>query len=273
MSDAASRSHFADIRPEQRLLSSTALAVMSFVLWLYALSGLMFGYLPVFVLDRFLTLQGVPAVLGAVGSAALGFGWSIHLFERHWSTASAERCAALRRTAYQFSGLAWAVAACVLFVMVALDIHALGRPIGLAPRAEWMLAPLPSLWRFAVAFSRDAVEVRLFVVGTASVLGMLLFQKGLPWPRGMMACIGLLLWTVGLLFVGHGAFQYAAARGLGGLILTEVRQAWSSDPGLHNAWTWLAWWGGLCCLAAGTLVLYASLILPRETLAKIGAAQ
>jgi hypothetical protein len=43
---AAARSHFAYIRPEQRLLSSIALAVFSFVLWLYALTGLVFGYLP-----------------------------------------------------------------------------------------------------------------------------------------------------------------------------------------------------------------------------------
>ena len=269
LAEAAARGHYAELPPEQRLLSSTALAIVCVLMGLYALCGMVFGYLLVFMPGGFLPLQGVPAVLGSVGSAALGFGWATHLVQRHWSTASERGCATVRRAAYRVSGVSWVLAMLAALVILAADIHWLARPLTVGPQAEWLLAPLPWLWRYTVAFARDDVVIRIYVVGTIGVLGFLLFHKGLRWPRGEMACIGLLSWTVGLYFVGDGAYLYAAARGLGGLQAPHLTAAWGTAPGLHNAWTWLAWWGGLTGVAAGTLSLWASVFLPPKAVARM----
>jgi hypothetical protein len=262
---AAEGSHFGQLHPEQRFVNSAGLAALVLLLALYALCGWVFGVLPVFVLDGFLPLQGVPAVAGAVGSAALAFAWGTHLAQRHWSGASAKACEGMRQAAYWISGAGWALAAVSVVVVIVADLHFLARPLGLAPKAEWMLAPLPWVWPRAVVFARDAFVVRLIVAGAIFVVLFLLFHK-LAWTRCKMVFLGLVLWTAGLYFIGDGAYLYAAARALGGLRLPPLEQALQADPGLHNAWTWLAWWGGWTSVAFGTLVLAGALFLPRSTL-------
>jgi hypothetical protein len=60
-----------------------------------------------------------------------------------------------------------------------------------------MLAPLPSLWRLALAFSRDAVQVRLFMVGSR-LCSACCCSRGPAVAARHDGRIGLLLWTVGL---------------------------------------------------------------------------
>ena len=224
ISRAAANSHFGLLHPEQRFVNSAGLAALVLLLALYALCGLVFGVLPVFVLEGFMPMQGVLAVAGAVGSAALAFGWGTHLVQRHWSTASTHRSEALRQASYWISGAGLALAAVSVVAVLVADLHFLARPLGLAPKAEWMLAPLPWLWPPAVVFARDAFVIRLIVAGAIFVVLFLLFHK-LGWTRCKMVFLGLVLWTAGLYFIGDGAYLYAAARALGGLRVPPLEQA------------------------------------------------
>ncbi|UUZ69506.1 hypothetical protein LP416_08555 [Polaromonas sp. P2-4] len=67
------KSTWANLHPHQRFFNSCFLGAVTVAMIAYALAGVVFGYLPVFLLEGFVTLHGVPAVLAAAGTSA--FRW------------------------------------------------------------------------------------------------------------------------------------------------------------------------------------------------------
>jgi hypothetical protein len=241
------------------------LGLFAVVSWGYAACGLVFGHLPLFVLAGFEVLQGPSAVLGALGSAALGVGFASYVAERHGIDALAARAAKVRKAAIRIALAAWCFALALVGVAIIGDLYSLARPIGLAPSAEWPLWPLPWVWHTLMPFAKSGMGVRLILLGAAAVAGMLFFMK-LKWGRPSTLLMGLALLPAGAWFIGDAAWMYASARGLGGHLdavnASELRDA----AGLYNAWTGLAWWTGLGLLGASAIVMSAGVLLPAHTL-------
>lgn len=243
---------------EQRFFNSTGLGVTVAVLLAYALSGVLFGYLPVFVLEGFALLQGTAAWVGAAGSAALALGWAAHLVQRHWSRASAAACTTFRHICYV------AVATCVCVVVLAeVSGGALARLrwSGLAPASEWLLAPLPWLWRELLPLGSDKVTGKFFFAGGTALALSLFFIKAIQWPKGAIFFLGAAACIAGFYFLGDAALDYGAARGLQGASPDYAKEL-NTNPGRYNAWNFLSWLGALACLAYGVLMVSISLAVP-----------
>jgi hypothetical protein len=241
---------------EQRFFNSTGLGVTVAVMVAYALSGVVFGYLPVFVLEGFAMLQGVAAWMGAAGTTLLALGWATHLVQRHWSSASAAACTTFRQVCYV------AVATCVCLVVLAeVSGSALSRLrwSGLAPASEWLLAPLPWIWQQLLPLGLPKVTGRLFLAGGASLALAFLFLK-IEWRRAFMVFLGAAACIAGFYFLGDAALDYSAARGLPGAAPDYAKEL-KTNPGRYNAWNFLSWLGALACLAYGVLMVSMSLVI------------
>jgi hypothetical protein len=242
---------------EQRFFNSTVLGVTVAVLLAYALSGMVFGYLPVFVLEGFATLQGAAAWFGAAGTIALALGWATHLAQRHWSSASSGACTTFRYLCYI------AVATCVCIVALA---EVSGGPLsrlrwsGLAPASEWLFAPLPWVWRELAPLGSDKVTGKLFGTGGAALALAFFFLKGIERPRVFGFFLGAAACIAGFYFLGDAALDYSAARGLPGASADYAREL-KANPGRYNAWNFLSWLGALACLAYGVLIISMSLVI------------
>jgi|GEM_PF-821624 len=243
---------------QQRFFNSTGLGLTVVVMLAYALSGVLFGYLPVFVLEGFAVLQGMAAWLGAAGTTLLALGWATHLVQRHWATASPAACTTFRHICYV------AVATCVCVIVLAeVSGGALSklRWSGLAPRSEWLFAPLPWLWHELQPLGSDKVTGRLFIAGGATFALAFLFLKGFKWPRVFMFFLGATACIAGFYFLGDAALDYGAARGLPGASPDYAKEL-TTNPGRYNAWNFLSWLGALACLAYGVLMVSISLAVP-----------
>lgn len=242
---------------EQRFFNSAALGVTVAVLLAYALSGVVFGYLPVFVLEGFAMLRGTAAWLGAAGTMLLALGWATHLVQRHWSSASPAACTTFRQICYV------AVATCVcVIVLVEVSGGALSRLrwSGLAPASEWLFAPLPRVWQHLLPLGSPKVTGKLFFAGGATLALAFLFLKGFEWLRAFMFFLGVAACIAGFYFLGDAALDYSAARGLPGASPDYAKEL-QNNPGHYNAWNFLSWLGALACLAYGVLMVSISLVV------------
>jgi hypothetical protein len=252
---------------EQRFFNSTGLGLTVAVLLAYALGGVVFGYLPVFVLEGFAVLQGMAAWLGAAGTTILAAGWATHLVQRHWSSASPTACTTFRHICYV------AVATCVCVIVLAeVSGGALSglRWGGLAPESEWLLAPLPWLWRELQPLGSSKVTGGLFLAGGTALAFSLLFLKGIKWHRGALFCLGAVACVAGFYFLGEAALDYGAARGLPGASPDYAKEL-KINPGRYNAWNFLTWLGALACLAYGVLMVSISLVIPARDVEAMAA--
>ena len=241
---------------EQRFFNSTMLGVTVAILLAYALSGMLFGYLPLFVLEGFAMLQGTAAWLGSAGATLLALGWATHLVQRHCSSASAAACTTFRHICYV------AVATCVCVLALAeVSGGALSRLrwSGLAPASEWLFAPLPWVWQQLLPLGSPKVTGKFFFAGGASFALALFFLK-IEWRRAFMFFLGVAACIAGFYFLGDAALDYSAARGLPGASPDYAREL-KTNPGRYNAWNFLSWLGALACLAYGVLMVSVSLVL------------
>ncbi|WP_411882833.1 hypothetical protein [Polaromonas sp. YR568] len=242
---------------EQRFFNSTGLGMTVAFLLAYALSGAVFGYLPVFVLEGFAMLQGTAAWVGSAGTIALALGWATHLVQRHWSGASPATCTTFRYICYI------AVATCVCLVALA---ELAGGPLsrlrwnGLSPASEWLFAPLPWVWRELAPLGSDKVTGKLFFAGGAALALAFFFLKAVERPRVFIFFLGAAACIAGFYFLGDAALDYSAARGLPGASADYAREL-KTNPGRYNAWNFLSWLGALACLAYGVLMISMSLVI------------
>jgi hypothetical protein len=265
---AADGSHWASIHPHQQLLNSGVLLLFSWITYLYAMAGFVFGYLPFFVGAGFVPLQGLPAILVALGSLAMALAMATHLLQRHWSGASASGCQRLRSQAWWAAGISMSLAMLALILGIAGEFHALLRPRALHPDADWMLSPLPWAWSHVLPLARVRTVNYFLGTGVTVIVFMLLFMK-LNWSRLALILLALLLCLAGGYFLGDAALGYAASRGVAPVGLPESVREWRGNPGLYNAWLWLAWWGGLSSLTLGVLLLSGCILLPAHVMDKI----
>ncbi|MGJ7546479.1 hypothetical protein [Variovorax sp. LT1R16] len=140
--------------------------------------------------------------------------------------------------------------------LLALGLDAFARPvIALAPRAEWLLWPLPSVWSWLLPFARDDFVLGLVVIG----IGLFFFTQFLAWRKVRHAWLPLALIVplfVALAHLGSAAYDFAAARRLGGLRDADLVFALAGDPGRHNAYTFLSLWVAIGCASVGLLIAF-----------------
>jgi hypothetical protein len=251
---------------EQQFFNSTALGVAVAVVLAHALSGVVFGYLPVFVVEGFVTLQGVSARIMAAGSLALALGWSSHLVQRHLSSASSVNCSWFRRWCYIVTSVCWAA----VLPIEALSLSPSPRWAGLAPASEALFWPLPWVWRDLLPLGSNRVAGRLLPAGAVAFALCLLFLKGIKWPRGFLLCLGAAACVAGFYFLGEAAFEYGAARGLQGATPDYAREL-KVNPGHYNAWNFLSWLAASACLAYGVLLTAAAFVIRADALDAVAA--
>jgi hypothetical protein len=237
---------------ERRLLGSLLVAGFGTFLVLYGLSGICFGYLPLFVGTWFVPAQGVPALLVSIGALSMGVAMATHLVQRHWSTASKPGCEFVRREAWMFAGLLVGLGFAAWALVIAGDVHALDRPMGVQPHADWVLAPLPWLWRLTLPLARESVQDLLFLGGLCCAgAGLLLSLLGLM--RVSLICFCVLAGIIGAYLLGDSSYGYGASRGLTGIAEPAMRAEWAANPGLFNSGLWFTWWSGSILLAVGAI--------------------
>ncbi|MDP9898296.1 hypothetical protein [Variovorax ginsengisoli] len=125
--------------------------------------------------------------------------------------------------------------------LLALGMQPVSWASGLAPRAEWPLYPLQWVWPWLLPLANDHFGLGLMGAGGA----LLALAYFLSWRKVKGAWLPFAL-IVPLLVVlshlGSAAYDFAAARGLGGLHDEALVQALAQDPGRHNVYTFLGLW-------------------------------
>lgn len=140
--------------------------------------------------------------------------------------------------------------------LLALGLDAFARPvIAFAPRAEWPLWPLQVTWPWLLQFARDDFVLGLIGIGVA----LFFFSQVLSWRKVRGAWLPLAVIVPLLVALGHlgsAAYDFAAARGLGGLRDADLLAALASDPGRHNVYTFVSLWVAIGCLSTGLCLGY-----------------
>jgi hypothetical protein len=127
---------------------------------------------------------------------------------------------------------------------LALGWQAFARPGGIAPQAEWPLFPLQWAWPWLLPLTR-----RPFVLGLIGVGAVLLVAAYLMnWRKvrgAWFPFLSVLPILVTLHFLAAAGFDFAAARGLGGLSEPELVSALAHEPGRYNVFTFLSLWAAI----------------------------
>lgn len=255
---------------EQSLLVDCWVALVGAVMAVHALGALVYGRLSVFVLDGFADLHGSAAVCAAVAEVALVVAMACHRaadgtrIGRRWP----ERLYTVRLWAY----LAVPVLACVAFVLT--WVHrprlTLSYPVvwpGLAPRSEWLLAPLPWTWRGLLPVAHDRVQFWLLLGAFVALgIGALCVSGSRKAPRAGLAFFGMAFVAAGFWSLGGAVYHYAAARGLANLHDAPLAALLQARPGMHNADTLLWNLTAATLTCGGVLFLAAAVALPQRAL-------
>lgn len=257
------------------------------ILLVYAVAGGVYGHLPMLTPGGFIDMPGACAWLMAVASFALALvavDWltvgevppsarvprSVTTTHTIWlapgkplrqvhaktalppETPSSSSHQRLRNCGLLVAAIAIA-SALVGRGMLALGMQAFAAPGGLAPRAEWLLYPLQWVWPWLLPLDRDP-----FVLGSIGIgLGLFALAQLLSWRKVKGAWLPFLLIVpvlVALNHLGSAAYDFAAARGLGGLNDAALVQELARDPGRHNAFTFLSLWVAIGSTSVGSIV-------------------
>ena len=261
------------------VLMHTAMALSVPIIWLYGFAGVAYGQLPMLTPAGFVDMPGVCAWLTAVMAFAVGIlfiDWLVRgdvapppvptsIVVRHWQSGWPRFPALppepspgfLQGSASPFRSVCLIVAAvaCVsALVFSGLDTlgwSVVARPGGLAPRAEWPLYPLPWIWPWLLPLARQPFALGTVAVG-AVLLVAAIFMRWRRMRGAWFPFFTALPILVAPHFLGAAGFDYAAARGLGGLNEPALASALAQHPGRYNVYTFLSLWGGI---GAGTVGL------------------
>jgi hypothetical protein len=254
------------LAPEQRFLNSCGLALVVGTLVLHGLGGVVHGQLSLFLFEGFEDLHGWVAVWGAASVWCLAAAWATYLAGRHLPAWGPLRCARWRLRAYLASGVLAGISLLLWLLGTPGMWGSLGAWPGLAPRSEWLLAPLPWAWPWVLPVGSDGVQP--WCLGAAAlgvVCGLWFFGAG-KQPRAGLACLGLALLAIGLWALGGAAFHYVAGRGLAGVVEEVAALNLQSHPGQRNADTFLWLLSAWFLLALGALVMAGALHIPQAAL-------
>lgn len=254
------------LAPEQRWLNSCGLALVVGTMVLHGLGGVVHGQLSVFLFEGFEDLPGWVAVWGAASVWCLAAAWATYLAGRHLPSWGTVRCARWRLRAYLAAGALAGITLLLWLLSTPGMWGSLGIWPGLAPRSEWLLAPLPWAWPWVLPAANDSVQP--WWLGTAAVgmaLGLWFFGAG-KRPRAGLACIGVGLLAIGLWALGGAAYHYVAGRGLAGVVEEVAALNLQSHPGQRNADTFLWLLSAWFLLALGALLMAGALHIPSAAL-------
>lgn len=239
-----------------RFYFSLILSLTAALMIAYAVGGMVFGHLPVFLINRFFMLHGMPAWLSAAGSLVVAIAWVNYLVQCHWSRASTDFCRYFRMMCYVTAATAWGVAV----VIITFDAKPWGRWDGLAPTAEWIFLPLPWIWRDLLPLASPQVTDTLYITGIAAFGLFIVFLKGTWWRRGFPFFLGVTACVLGFYLLGEAAFDYGAARGLAE-VSADFSKELKTSPGRYNAWNFLSWWSAMASMAYGAVLMSSTFIL------------
>lgn len=268
------------------LLRIAAIAFVP-ILLAYAVAGCVYGHLPMLTPVGFIDMPGACAWLMAIASFALA------LATIDWLTvgeprppASAPRSVTTTHTLWLAPGRplrqveaktalppelpssSWhqRLRTCCLLVaaiaigsalagrgLLALGLQAFATPGGLAPRAEWPLYPLQWVWPWLLPLARDRFVLWLICIG----IGLFAMTQLLSWRKVKGAWLPFLLIVPILVVLNHlgsAAYDFAAARGLGGLNDAALVLELARDPGRHNVFTFLSLWIAIGFASVGLIV-------------------
>lgn len=254
------------LAPEQRFLNSCGLALVVGCMVLHGLGGVVYGQLPVFLLEGFEDLPGWVAVWGSASLWCLAAAWATHMAGRHLPAWGAQRCARWRLRAYLASGTLAAISLLLWLLSTPGMWGALGVWPGAAPRSEWLLTPLPWAWPWVLPVASDGLQPWwLGSVGLGISLGLWFFGAG-KRPRAGLACMGIAVLAIGMWALGGAAYHYVAGRGLAGVVEEVAALNLQSHPGQRNADTFLWLLCSWFLLALGALLMAGALHIPSAAL-------
>jgi hypothetical protein len=267
---------------DRRLLVRLALACAVPILLAYGLAGIVYGHLAMLTPAGFLDMPGASAWLAAMAGFALTlttghwlmakpvpsmppgprFTLTTHTIWRapgqplrqvQLRTALPPEPSRRMRTPSLQGILLLIAAVAALSALVGAAMQSMGmsaftRPtIALAPRAEWLLWPLPHVWRWLLPLSRDYIVTALTLIGGGLIVISAFLEtfkvRGAWVPVGIVVPI-----LVAFASLGSAAYDFAVARGLGTLHDADMVQALAVDPGRHNAYTFISLWTAIACL-------------------------
>lgn len=140
--------------------------------------------------------------------------------------------------------------------LMAMGLDVFARPvIALAPQAEWPLWPLASVWPALLPLARDDVVLGLIVMGVV----LFFTTQFLAWRkvRGAWLPLAFILpLMVAAAYLGSAGYDFAAARGLGGLQDADLVNALAREPGRHNYYTFLSLWMAIGCAGVVLPICY-----------------
>ncbi|WP_431127362.1 hypothetical protein [Variovorax paradoxus] len=260
------KSHWHQLPPQQQTLNSGALVSTAAFLVAYGIGGVVHGHLATFPGSGFGTLHGATALSVAMASLSFALALLSHLNDRYSRIQRGSGTQKFRGICYRLAGalLAAAFVAWLLEVTGALPV--LGRFAGLAPDAEWPLAPVSLLWQFGLSFVRDDVVARMMLAGVLLLALWLLFARVFRWGRGAVACLGLMVLLGGVFVFGFASYGYAGGHALQGIVLPDMYETRIANPGEFHALILFAGWSGLILAAFGTLGLSAAVITPQSAI-------
>jgi hypothetical protein len=259
------------------LLTRAALILCVPIMLAYGCAGLVYGELPMLTPFGFVEMPGACAWLTAAMAfalAVLATDWlvrgelatpraSVIVTTRSWRVGDPPmpalppqvwpqpRSSPLRIACLGIAAVACA-SALVGRITLALGWQAFARPGGLAPNAEWPLYPLQWLWPWLLPLTRQPVLLGTIVVGAVLLLAAYL----LAWRKvrgAWLPFITMLPLLLAVHFLGAAGFDFAGARGLGGIVEPELSAALAQRPGHYNIHTFLSLWGAIGALTVGLI--------------------
>jgi len=256
------------VRSDELLLRAAQIGCVP-ILLAYGCAGLVYGNLPMFTPFGLIDMPGACAWLTAAMAFALAIfaaDWLVRgelalapppvtVVTRVWRPGSLPSpalpphvFAQPRSSVLRIACLGVAAVACASALVgratLALGWQAFARPGGIAPQAEWPLFPLQWAWPWLLPLTRRPVVLGL--VGVGAVLLAAAYLMNWRKVRGAwFPFLTVLPMLVMLNFLGDAGFDYAAARGLGGLDEPELVRALAQYPGRYNIFTFLSLWGAI----------------------------
>lgn len=256
------------VRSDELLLRAALIGCVP-ILLVYGCAGLVYGNLPMFTPFGLIDMPGACAWLTAAMAFALAIfavDWlargelavvppPVTVVTRVWRPGTLPSPALPphvfpqpRSSPLRIACLGVAAVACASALVgratLALGWQAFARPGGIAPQAEWPLFPLQWVWPWLLPLTRRPVVLGL--IGAGAVLLVAAYLMNWRKVRGAwFPFLTVLPMLVALNFLGDAGFDYAAARGLGGLDEPELVRALAQYPGRYNVFTFLSLWGAI----------------------------
>jgi hypothetical protein len=259
-------SHWHQLPPQQQMLNSSLLFGVAAFLAAYGVGGVVHGHLATFPGLGIGVLHGATALLVALANLSLALALLSHLGDRYSRNQRGPGMPQFRRICYRLAGTLLAGAFIVWLLEVAGALPARGRFAGLAPEAEWPLAPVSLLWRFGLPFAEDGMVIRMIFAGLLLTVLWFLFARVFRWGRGAMACLGLMFVLGGAFVFGIASHGYAGGQALQGVVFPDMQEARATNPGEFHALILFAGWSGLILAAFGALGVSAAVVTPRSAI-------